>query len=179
MNTQKPFPKALHPPSGDVILIDDALIRQGIEASRTSPRGRIIYPLHKTNSDLLHRMLNIVQPMSYIQPHRHQEPPKVESFLVLRGSILFFTFTSQGSIENCFHLSADGSNVGVDVEPGVFHTFAATVDDTVLFEVKQGPYQEISDKDFAAWAPVEGTPETGEYLTRLYGFGEGKRNEGH
>jgi len=179
MNSTLTAPKALNPPSEDVVLIDQALIKKGIEASRTSPRGRIILPIHKSHSDSLHRMLNIVQPMSYIQPHRHFDPPKVDSFLVLRGSILFFIFSSDGGVEKCCDLSADGSRLGVDVEPGIFHSFAATTKDTVLFEVKQGPYQEISDKDFAPWAPVEGTAAAEEYLTRLYRFGEGGQCEGH
>lgn len=179
MNAMDEYPKALTPPSGDVILIDDALIQQGINASRTSPRRRVILPMHKSNSDSLHRMLNIVQPMSYIQPHRHVDPPKVESFVVLKGSILFFIFNNDGSIEKCHHLSADDSTLGVDVEPGVFHSFAATVEDTVLFEVKQGPYQEISDKDFAVWAPEEGVAGVEKYLARLYSYGEGGQCEGH
>ena len=33
---------------------------------------------------MLHRMLNIVQPMCYIQLHRHMAPSKVESFIVLK-----------------------------------------------------------------------------------------------
>ena len=179
MDSNNIFPKALNPPPGNVVLIDDALIRQGIDASRNSPRGRIILPIHKSHSDLLHRMLNIVQPRSYIQPHRHLDPPKVESFMVIKGSILFFIFSNSGDIEKCHHLSAGASGIGVDVEPGIFHSFAATVADTVLFEVKQGPYEEICDKDFAGWAPIEGTAEAEEYLTRLYRFGERAQCEGH
>jgi len=53
----------------------------------------------------------------------------------------------------------------------IFHSFAATVEDTVLFEVKQGPYQKISDKDFASWAPVEGSAEARDYLKGLYDHG--------
>lgn len=30
---------------------------------------------------------------------------------------------------------------------------------TVLFELKEGPYRPLGDKDFAAWAPAEGTVE--------------------
>ena len=173
MNPKHASPKAIQPPSKNVVLIDNALIKKGIEASRDSPRGRIILPIHKSHSDTLHRMLNIVQPMSYIQPHRHVDPPKVESFVVLKGSVLFFIFNNDGLVEKYFYLAEGDSRIGVDVEPGIFHSFAAIVEDKVLFEVKQGPYQEIYDKDFAPWAPVEGSAEANEYLTRLYRFGEG------
>jgi len=89
MNATKTFPKALNPPDDNVVLIDSKIINDAVEASRISPRKRIILPLHKSSSDNLHRMLNAVQPMSYIQPHRHLDPPKAESFIVLKGSISF------------------------------------------------------------------------------------------
>ena len=39
--------------------------------------------------------------------------------------------------------------------------------DTVVFEVKPGPYQPTSDKDFAPWAPAEGGPDAPAYLADL------------
>ena len=36
-----------------------------------------------------------------------------------------------------------------------------------------------SIKDFAPWAPVEGSAAAEAYLTRLYRFGEGGQCEGH
>ena len=65
------FPLAMDAPEGKVTLIDQALIGRAVEMSRKSPRRRIICPLHKANEDQLHRMLNCIQPDSYIRPHRH------------------------------------------------------------------------------------------------------------
>ena len=39
-----------------------------------------------------------------------------------------------------------------------WHSVAALSADTVLFELKPGPYSPIDDKDFAEWAPAEGEP---------------------
>ena len=79
------FPLAMNPPKGDVVIINSDLMAEAIKMSLKSPRGRIILPLHKTTEDHLQRMLNVLQPKSYIQPHRHQYPPKAESVVVVRG----------------------------------------------------------------------------------------------
>jgi len=166
-NPDNSFPRALDPPKDPIVLLDTVIFSQVIEQSRKSPRGRIILPFHKSNDDLLQRMLNVLQPGSYIQPHRHESPPKAESILVLKGSICFVSFKDAGEIDDYFLLSQGSGNIGIDVVPGVFHTFFAMEEDTVLFEVKPGPYVEIDDKDFAAWAPAEGSEEAKDYLKML------------
>ena len=136
MKHKKDYPKALNPPWEKVVIIDDKIIQKVIDSSRISPRKRIILPFHKLPSDNLHRMLNALQPMSYIQPHRHLDPPKAESIIVLKGAILYLVFNNTGDIENFYKLSADSFNTGIDTEPSIYHTFFAIVEDTVLFEVK-------------------------------------------
>ena len=173
-NPDSTFPRALDPPEGPIVLLDTVIFREAIEQSRKSPRGRIILPFHKSHDELLHRMLNALQPGSYIQPHRHASPPKAESILVLKGSICFVSFTVTGEIDDRFLLSQGSDTIGIDVVPGVFHTFFAMEEDTVLFEVKPGPYVEIDDKDFASWAPVEGSEAAKDYLEKLYGHAREK-----
>ena len=160
-------PKALAPPPEDNILITEELIGRCVAASKKSARGRVILPLHKTLDANLHRMLNGIQPGSYIQPHRHLFPPKAETIIVLQGAIYVFIFSEDGSIKEVHTLRAGSPSIGIDSEPGVFHTFAAIDEDTVLFEVKPGPYKEANDKDFAPWAPAEGAQGAREYLNRL------------
>lgn len=162
--------KALDAPQSTTTIIGTNLVRQAIDGSRQSPRKRIILPLHKSPGSALHRMLNAIQPYSYIQPHRHLDPPKAESILVLQGAILSFEFGPPGTVREVRVLAAGSDEFGVDSEPGVFHTFVALRPDTVLFEVKPGPYEPCSDKDFAPWAPAENSPAAKDYLAYLYGF---------
>ena len=112
-------------------------------------------------------MFNAVQPDSYIPPHRHLDPPKAEAWIVLRGSLAFFTFDDQGEIEECVEVRAGGDVFGVDLEPGVYHTFFALEPDTVVYEVKSGPYSPANDKAFPDWAPREGSSGAGAYLAAL------------
>ncbi|MGB3212169.1 MAG: WbuC family cupin fold metalloprotein [Desulforhopalus sp.] len=166
------YAKTLPAPVTSTTLIGQDVVHQVIEGSRLSPRKRIILPFHKGPESPMHRMLNAMQPYSYIQPHRHLHPPKAESILVLQGAILSFLFSPAGEVNEVHTLAAGADFFGVDSEPGVFHTFLALTADTVLFEVKPGPYKESSDKDFASWAPAEGAAETKEYMEYLYSFGE-------
>ncbi|HEX7451411.1 MAG TPA: WbuC family cupin fold metalloprotein [Polyangiaceae bacterium] len=160
-------PRALPPPSGPVCWISEDLLEGAIAVSRSSPRRRVIQPFHRDEQATLHRMFNAVQPDSYIPPHRHSDPPKAESWVVLRGALAFFTFDAGGRIEECLEIRAGGPVFGVDLEPGVYHTFIALEPDSVVFEVKSGPYSPASDKAFPDWAPPEGSDQASAYMAWL------------
>jgi cupin fold WbuC family metalloprotein len=158
---------ALPAPSGNVSWITQASLERTVAASRTSARKRMIQPFHRTDQASLQRMFNAVQLGSYIAPHRHLDPPKDESWIVLRGSLAFFTFDERGNIEECLEVGAQHDVFGVDLEAGVYHSFFALVPDTVVYEVKTGPYAPSTDKAFAPWAPREGEPGVAAYLEHL------------
>jgi cupin fold WbuC family metalloprotein len=130
----------------------------------------MIQPIHRHLSDPLQRMLNAIQPQSYVRPHRHQEPPKAEAWIVLQGKLLFVSFLEDGTVDTSIVLSAGGENFGVDLVPGRFHTIVALEPDTVIYEVKSGAYSRTTDKEFAPWAPDEGSPEAQAYLSALLGL---------
>ncbi|MCX8154853.1 MAG: WbuC family cupin fold metalloprotein [Verrucomicrobiae bacterium] len=163
-----PFPVSLPPPAEPVTVLSRELLQAAVAASRQSPRRRMILPLHKDHGAPLQRMFNVVQPRSYLRPHRHASPPKAETLLVWQGAIAFFEFAAGGEPQRCEILRAGGPRFGVDIEPGVIHTFVALEPDTILLEAKAGPYERISDKDFAPWAPAEGAPEVAAFLDGLY-----------
>ena len=72
-----------------------------------------------------------------------------------------------GDIDNKYILKSGIGDLGIDTSPGIYHTFFAVEEDTVLFEVKPGPYDSITDKDFAKWAPAEGSEEVNEYFNAI------------
>jgi cupin fold WbuC family metalloprotein len=171
-------PRALPAPATQTTLLGSSMLEQVVKASRRSSRGRIVLPFHKNSADRLQRMLNALQPGSYIRPHRHAKPAKAESILVLRGSICFITFTETGDLEEVFFLRANSPAVGVDAEPGGYHTFFALEPDTVLFEVKPGPYEPDTDKQFASWSPAEGSDEAGDFFLKLKRLAKERQYEG-
>lgn len=146
--------------------IDLELINLKAAEARSNPRLREIHCLHFDDSEPLHRMLNAIQPGSFVPPHRHLNPSKSEAFIILQGRLGVISFLEDGSIdpEGTMLLSRDEGLLGVDIREGVWHTIVALAPDTVVFEVKPGPYERPSDKDFAPWAPREGTDEAKQML---------------
>ena len=144
------------------------IMRELTVRATQSPRLRTHYNYHALD-DGYQRMLNVAQPGSYIVPHVHRDPPKSESFVVLTGEITFVCFDDAGEVTLARRLGPARGAVGVDLTPGVWHTFLATKPDTVVFEGKNGPYDPATDKTLAPWAPAEGDPGVGAYMEKLLG----------
>lgn len=145
------------------ILNQALIINMAAKANRAN-RKRLNYNFHE-QTDNVQRMLNAVEPDSYVCPHRHLNPPKIENFILLRGSLAVIIFNDDGSIAEKIILHKD--NIGIDIKPGVWHTIISLEPGTVVFEVKDGPYVPATDKDFAPFAPREGDPLVSAYLETL------------
>jgi cupin fold WbuC family metalloprotein len=159
--------RALDPPPGELVVLGEELAQRALAASRESDRKRVILPFHKSHEDPLHRMLNAAQPGTYVRPHRHLSTPRAEVFLVLRGAVTTIVFYEDGTPRLVQTLEAGSAEFGIDIAPGLFHTFVVRAPDTLLYEVKLGPYLAASAKDFAPWAPEESAPEAPAYLRNL------------
>jgi len=149
-----------------VQVIDEALIEATLARARTSPRLRANFNFHGAVSDGFHRFLNAWIRGTYAAPHRHLALPKPESFMILRGELACFIFDDEGRVIERAILGRHG-NHGIDLAPGVWHTLSPVTAEAVCFEVKPGPWDAATDKEFAPWAPREGEAGVAEYLARL------------
>ncbi len=125
---------------------------------------------HSGPEDNPHRFLNVMLAGTYIRPHRHLEPPKSETFLVLEGTADVIVFDDHGAVTARYRLgleSAEGRIWGIDLPPGVWHTILPRSERVVCFEVKPGPWLPSTDKEFADWAPAEGDPSAAAYCRDL------------
>lgn len=113
------------------------------------------YNFHEENSDPINRMINAVEPEAYFPPHKHVDPPKREVFIILKGKVLVVEFDDDGSISDHVELDTRRGNFGVEIPPGVWHSLIPLKAGSVLYEIKDGPYDKSSDKIFAPWAPKE------------------------
>jgi cupin fold WbuC family metalloprotein len=158
--------RSAHP---GILPIDAALIAAKMADAKRNFRRREIHCFHANGDDPLQRMLNAIEPGSYIPPHRHLFPPKAESLVLLSGSLGVVPFHESGEPDkgNLVLLSRTRNTLGVDIQAGVWHTFVSLETETVVFEVKPGPYRPADDKDFADWAPAADTDEAGSYLAQL------------
>ncbi|MDJ1504083.1 WbuC family cupin fold metalloprotein [Xanthocytophaga agilis] len=149
------------------IPINQALLDQVTEKARTVPRLRMNHNFHQTPTDLLNRMLNAMEPGTYVRPHKHENPDKREAFLILRGRILVVAFDEKGEIKDHVELNPVLGNFGLEIPPRTYHTLIALETGSVLYELKDGPYNPTDDKQFAPWAPEEGTTEATTYMENL------------
>lgn len=154
---------ALENPQGPVFSLTPEILERGLAASRESPRKRMLLPMHRGQADLVQRMINFLQPGTYIQPHLHPREHAIETILVMQGELGFLVFDEEGEVVSR-HRLAPGQLI--DIEARIWHGVLALAPDTVILEIKRGPYDE-TDKVFATWAPGESTEETPAYLSSL------------
>lgn len=148
-------------------IIDQALLRRVAEAGATAARRRKNYNFHASDSDACHRLLNAVEPDSYIPPHCHLDASKDETILILRGRIGMVLFSSNGDVTSTSVLEAGGEQLGINIPHGQFHTLVALEPGSVFFETKAGPFKPLHAAEKASWAPAEGDPEAKKYLNKL------------
>ena len=148
-------------------IIDDGLLDALSAAAGQAPRLRKNHNLHTGEASACHRLFNAIEPGSYIRPHRHLDPEKDETFLMVRGTLGIVLFDQAGAVlESCI-ISARGETVAVDIPHGVYHTALCLEQGSIFFEAKAGPYQPLADAEKGAFAPEEGSPEAASYLERL------------
>jgi cupin fold WbuC family metalloprotein len=148
-------------------IISEKLLNKVSNEAKESSRNRINYNFHTDYADVCQRMLNALEPETYIHPHRHANPDKDEVFIVLRGSLLVVEFDDNGLITDYTILDASKGIHGVEIRPRTFHTIISLCPGTVIFEVKQGPYDKTDDKNFAKWAPAEGSTGMKDYNNNI------------
>jgi hypothetical protein len=64
-------------------------------------------------------------------------------------------------------LDFERGTYGIDIRAGVWHTLFSMEPDTVLYEVKPGPFTPLTDKDFAPWSPRDNSPDAADFLIEL------------
>jgi cupin fold WbuC family metalloprotein len=162
-------PAATRSTHDSVCPITASLVAQKAADALRNERHREIHMFHADERDPVQRMLNALQPSTYGRPHRHGIPPKSETILLLRGCLGFVSFSPGGTAQESDFvlLGPQSGTVGLDCRAGVWHTFFALEPDTVVFEVKQGPFDAATDKDPAPWAPAENTIDGSHYLAGL------------
>ncbi|MBN2350790.1 MAG: WbuC family cupin fold metalloprotein [Bacteroidales bacterium] len=150
-----------------MIKIDKNLIDNLSRQAVRSERKRKNLNFHKVPEDTLHRMLNAMEPGTYLQPHKHENPDKREAFIVLKGRVLVIEFNNSGQISESIILDPATENFGAEISPGSWHSLLVLTKGTVIYEVKDGPYDVATDKIFAPWAPREGDAECQAYNNRI------------
>lgn len=149
-----------------MIRITTELIDKVVAEARQSPRRRMNYNFHPELSDPVQRLLNALEPWTYIRPHKHTT--KEESFVLLSGTVLAVVFNNDGTIRDHAILSRETGILGIEFEENCFHMLTSLETGSVVFEIKEGPFVPHTEGSSAPWAPLEGTPEARSFLAKVF-----------
>jgi cupin fold WbuC family metalloprotein len=149
-----------------MIRITTELIDRVTAEARRSPRLRMNHNFHPELSDPVQRLLNALEPYTYIRPHKHST--KEESFVLLRGTVLAVVFEDDGRIRDHAVLSHTTGILGIEFEENCYHMLTSLETGSVVYEIKEGPFVPHTEGSSAPWAPAEGTPEARTFLTNVF-----------
>ncbi len=149
-------------------LIDEKLLDATMLKAQQSPRLRMNYNFHDSLDDPINRLINAMEPGTYLRPHRHKNPDKTEIFLLLRGKVALFLFDDIGIITEQHLLNPKNGVYGGEIPAYVWHTLLVLEPGSVIYEVKQGPFKPLSPENMAPWSPEpEDTEGVKQFMDKL------------
>ena len=146
-----------------MLIFDQCLLDNLCVESARSPRRRVHSNIHSSFDERCQRLFNAIQPDSYIPPHRHELSNTRELLMAVRGRFALLEFDDEGGVVSCvqfgteLHHDDECHSVGVELLPSSWHTVVAMEEDSILLEVKQGPFVPHEGKELATWAPKAGS----------------------
>ena len=128
------------------MIINQALLDELTTQAKASPRLRMNLDLRNSTEDKSQRMLNAIEPGSPLPIHRHRQSS--ETVVCLRGRLVeeFYDELERRCVES-IELSPNGPVVALNIPIGQWHTVRVLESGTVIMEVKDGPYEPLSDVD--------------------------------
>ena len=127
------------------MLIDDKLLNTVSEQAKANPRLRMNYNLHESLDDKVQRMFNAMELGTIVPIQRHRDT--AETMIVGRGQLKLTIFDdNKNIIEECVLNPLEGK-YGYHIPNGVWHGVKVLASNTVMFEVKEGPYVPLSAED--------------------------------
>ena len=107
------------------MLITQAMLSALTLEATANPRRRKNRNFHADNSAPAHRLLNALEPGSYVRPHRHLDASKDETIVALKGRFGVVMFDTAGQVTEQAVISPGGECVGVNIVHGTFHSIVA------------------------------------------------------
>ncbi|MBV4369076.1 WbuC family cupin fold metalloprotein [Erwinia sp. BNK-24-b] len=115
---------------------------------------------HEELTDPVQRLAIAMEPGTYIRPHRH--PQTWELLTPLKGRFVVLQFNDEGEVT---HRTLLGEDILLQEMPAfTWHAVLSLDEGGVIFEVKHGPYQALTEDDCMHWAPQEGGEGTADVM---------------
>ena len=127
------------------MLLDKKLLDEVSARAKASERLRMNYNLHEAMDSKAQRLFNALEPGTILPIHRHRNT--AETYILLRGRIDVMFYDDKGVEVERFALNPQEGNYGVHIPKGQWHALEVLEKDTVIFEVKDGPYAPLGPED--------------------------------
>jgi cupin fold WbuC family metalloprotein len=161
-----------------MFILDNKILDDLCQQAESSSRRRQYLNIHCSYEENCQRLFNAIQPDSYIPPHRHSIAGKKELLVAIRGSFSLITFDDHGNFIRSYLFGSElytdklCSSVGVEIPPDVWHTVIAKQKNSILLEVKEGPFISDEAKEPALWAPQDDSAAVDSFLAKCHKFSE-------
>ena len=126
-------------------LINESLLDEVTRQAQESPRLRMNHNFHDSLDAKAQRLLNALEPGTLLPIHRH--PHTAETYLLLRGKIKVLYYNDQKELIETVVLEPGSGNYGIHIPKNQWHTLEVLESGSVIFEVKDGPYTPLEEKD--------------------------------
>lgn len=126
-------------------IIDKKMLDSVSAAAKSSERLRMNHNFHETLEAPCQRMLNALEPGTFVPIHRHIHT--AETYILLRGKLRIFFYNEEKVIIEEEILDQSHGCYGVHIPAGVWHSMEVLESGTIIFETKDGPYTPITEQD--------------------------------
>jgi len=171
MTTRPPFKKTgegVWAASGGLVVAGPDEVAFLKENVRGVERRRARICAHADDQELLQDMLILLERGTYVRPHLHRD--KAESLCVIEGEADAVFFDDAGAITEAITIGPahTGRQFFYRISSPRFHTLLLRSDHFIFHETTTGPFRREFTQA-APWAPEEGDPAAGDYLSSLEG----------
>lgn len=118
-------------------IIDESLLCEICAKAQVSPRLRMNYNFHTDLTDKCQRLLNAMEPGTIMPIHHHKV---AEMYIALKGKLEVQAFDDDGNVIERVTLAPKEGCYGIQIPPNTWHSLEVLEKDTVIFEVKEGPF---------------------------------------
>ena len=126
-------------------IIDKEWLDRVSMGAKESPRLRMNHNFHTSPDAKAQRLINALAPGTEVPVHRHRHTG--ETYFLIRGALKVMFHADSGEVTEEFYLNPAEGNYGVHIPAGTWHSLDVLEEDSVIFEVKDGPYMPIAEED--------------------------------
>lgn len=150
-----------------MLIFDDNFKKELYEKAENSVRRRVHYNIHNDLREPVQRLAIALLKGTYIPPHKHILEKQWEFFHIIEGNLKLVIFSDSGQVTQSLCIGECSRVFGIQIPPGVIHSLVCLSERAMIFEWKQGPFNQEQAKYTLPWAILEGDSRVPEMVKML------------